>query len=132
MLVLVLGARADEVVGAIQLHEATPVVCSEWAYGTWASLRCGLAAAGPAADESVVVLGDQPTLTVDRIAAVLDVPGPIVRALDHGAPSHPVVIRRGAHLSREALRAAPGVELPPLPDVDTPEQLAEIARLQVS
>ena len=124
--VVVLGARADLVEGAIQLHGATPVICKDWSGGTWSSLRCGLSATDADAAEIVVVLGDQPTLTRERIDAVLRVPGPIVRALDAGAPSHPVVIRRGAEISPAALRDATGIELPSLPDVDTREQLLEV------
>jgi CTP:molybdopterin cytidylyltransferase MocA len=125
-LTLVLGARAAEIAAAVQLHGATPVVCDDWREGTWASVRCGLRHVGPEAEEIVIALGDQPTLTADRVERVLAAPGPIVRALDRGAPSHPLVIRRGAVVTREALRNAGGVELPPLADVDTREQLVEI------
>jgi CTP:molybdopterin cytidylyltransferase MocA len=121
--VLVLGAHAAEVLAGVDLHTGEPVVCEDWANGTLASLRCGLRALGDNDEAVVVALGDQPMLTRTRIDAVLAVEGPLVRALDGGAPSHPVVIRPGAALSHEALRGAPGVELGPLPDVDTREQL---------
>jgi CTP:molybdopterin cytidylyltransferase MocA len=123
---LVLGAHAEAVRAGVDLHGATPVVCEDWADGTFASLRCGLLALGPGDDTVVVALGDQPTLSHARIAAVLAAEGPLVRALDNGAPSHPVVIRPGAALSQEALRTAPGVELGPLPDIDTREQLVDV------
>jgi nicotine blue oxidoreductase len=119
--VVVLGAHADEVLAGARLDDV--VVCPNWAEGTSASLRCGLAALGDEPDTVVVALGDQPGLTRERIEAVLAVGGAIVRARDGGAPSHPVVIRRGAHVTHEALRSAPGVELGPLADVDTREQL---------
>jgi CTP:molybdopterin cytidylyltransferase MocA len=122
---LVLGAHAEAVRAGVDLHGAIPVVCKDWADGTFASLRCGLLALGPGDDAVVVALGDQPTLSRARIAAVLAANGPLVRALDNGALSHPVVIRPGATLSPEALRAAPGVELGPLPDIDTQEQLMD-------
>jgi CTP:molybdopterin cytidylyltransferase MocA len=124
--VVVLGAHADQVRAAVQLHGAEPVVCTDWASGTLASLRCGLRALGEDYDAVVVALGDQPTLTPERIDAVLALDGPVVRALDGGAPSHPVVIRPGAAITQKSLRGAPGVELGPLPDVDTREQLGEI------
>jgi CTP:molybdopterin cytidylyltransferase MocA len=73
----------------------------------------------------VIVLGDQPTLTAERIEQVLQAPGSIVRARDAGAPSHPIVIRRGAVVTHAALRLAEGIELSPLPDVDTPDDLAK-------
>jgi len=124
--VVVLGAHAGEVRAGVDLHGAEPVVCDDWAEGTFASLRAGLRALGHEHEAVVVALGDQPGLTRERIDAVLACPGAIVRALDGGAPSHPVVIRHGARLTPEALRTAPGLELGPLADVDTPEQLARI------
>jgi CTP:molybdopterin cytidylyltransferase MocA len=121
--VVVLGARAEEVRRGVRLDGVEVVVCPDWAEGTFASLRCGLAALGDAPDAVVVALGDQPTLTRARIDAVLADGAPLARALDGGAPSHPVVIRRGAAVTREALRAARGPDLGPLEDVDTPESL---------
>jgi CTP:molybdopterin cytidylyltransferase MocA len=123
---LVLGAHAEAVRAGVDLHGATPVVCEDWAQGTFASLRCGLLALGSADEAVVVALGDQPTLSRERIAAVLATDGLLVRALADGAPSHPVVIRRGAMLSPEALRTAPGIELGPLPDIDTRDQLLDV------
>ena len=122
--VVVLGAHADDVREGVDLHGAEPVVCDDWAEGTFASLRAGLHAIGHEHDAVVVALGDQPGLTVERIEAVLALDGPLVRARDGGAPSHPVVIRHGARVTPEALRTAPGVELGPLADVDTREDLA--------
>ena len=124
---VVLGARAEEVRAGVRLPGAEVVVCADWARGTGASLRCGLDALGDGADAVVVVLGDQPFLTRGRIDAVLADGAPLARALDGGAPSHPVVIRREATVSREALRAAHGPELGPLADVDTPESLRRLA-----
>jgi nicotine blue oxidoreductase len=121
--VVVLGAKAEEVRAGVRLHGAEVAVCDGWAEGTFASLRCGLAALGDEPDAVVVALGDQPLLSAARIDAVLAHGTPLARALDGGAPSHPVVIRRGAAVTREALRAAPGPELGPLADIDTPESL---------
>jgi molybdenum cofactor cytidylyltransferase len=121
--VVVLGAHAEQVRAGVDLHGAQPVVCDDWAEGTFASLRCGLRALGHGDDALVVALGDQPSISREHIEAVLAAPGPIVRALDAGAPSHPVVIRHGARITPESLRTAAGVELGPLGDVDTREQL---------
>jgi molybdenum cofactor cytidylyltransferase len=119
--VVVLGAHAEAVRAGVDLSGVEVVVCEDWAEGTFASLRCGLAAAGDS--DVVVALGDQPRLSRERIEAVLRAGAPIARARDGGAPSHPVVIRRGAEVTREALRGADGPELGPLGDVDTPEVL---------
>jgi len=122
--VVVLGARADEVRDALGLRHS--VVCEAWEEGIFASLQCGLAALGDAHDAVVVALGDQPFLSRERIEAVLSVDAPIARAWDGDAPSHPVVIRRGARLTHPAMRAAPGLDLGPLADVDTPEALRSL------
>ena len=119
--VVVLGAHAEAVRAGVDLAGVEVVVCENWADGTFASLACGLRAAGGA--DVVVALGDQPRLSRERISAVLAVDAPIARARDDGAPSHPVVIRRGAAVTPEALRGADGPELGPLADVDTPESL---------
>jgi CTP:molybdopterin cytidylyltransferase MocA len=124
--VVVLGARAEEVRRGVALDGVDVVVCEDWAEGTFASLSCGLAAVGDRADAIVVALGDQPRLSRERIDAVLACDGGLVRARDGGAPSHPVVIRRGATVTRDALRAATGPELGPLADVDTPESLRNL------
>jgi len=123
--VVVVGARADEVRAGADLGET--VVCPDWEQGIYASLQCGLAALGGGYDAVVVVLGDQPSISRERIEAVLAFDAPIARARDGAAPSHPVVIRRGAPLTHEAMRNAPGPDLGPLPDVDTPEQLRKLA-----
>lgn len=125
--VLVVGAHAEQILSGIQLHGAMPVVCEDWREGIWASVTCGLKQT-PDADEIVIALGDQPTLTTERIERVLATPGPIVRARDGGVPGHPIVIRRGAAVTHDAVRHAAGVELPPLPDVDTREELVQITR----
>jgi len=125
--VVVLGAHADEVRAGVDLQGARPVVNPDWEAGPFASLQCGLRALGDAHDAVLVALGDQPSLSRERIDAVLAHGGPIVRAGDGGAPSHPVVIRRGFALDHDALRHAPQVELGPLPDVDTREELAGLS-----
>lgn len=123
--VVVLGARADEVREALGLGDT--VVCPDWEQGIFASLQCGLAALGDASYDAVIVaLGDQPFLSRERIEAVLSVDAPIARAWDGEAPSHPVVIRRGAALTHPAMRHAPGLDLGPLADVDTPEALRSL------
>ena len=92
--VVVLGHAADEIVAAVDLHGARPVVCAEWAEGQAASLRCGLAALE--ADEVVVVLGDQPGITSAALDAVISAGGDedAVRATYDGEASHPVLLRR--------------------------------------
>jgi CTP:molybdopterin cytidylyltransferase MocA len=94
--VVVLGARAGDVLAAVDLHGARPVICEAWRDGQAASLQAGLAALPPDADRALVVLGDGPGLdpaAIRRMAG--SVPGERVLAADYGAGrSHPVVIPR--------------------------------------
>ena len=97
-IVVVLGARAEEIRAGADLRGAEIVVCRDWAEGMGASLRAGLAALRDA-DEVVIVLADQPFITPEVVARVRAVPGDAVRAVYDGAPGHPVVVR-GAVLAR--------------------------------
>jgi len=94
--VVVLGARAGDVLAAVDLHGARPVICEAWRDGQAASLQAGLAALPQGADRALVVLGDGPGLdpeAVRRMAA--HTAGGRVLAADYGAGrSHPVVIPR--------------------------------------
>ena len=109
--VVVLGARAEEIRAGADLGRAEVVVCADWAEGMGASLRRGLAALGRA-DEVVVVLADQPFITPAVVARVRAAPGDAARATYGGAPGHPVVLRRRADRARR--RAARRRGLPRL------------------
>jgi molybdenum cofactor cytidylyltransferase len=91
--VVVLGARADEIRAGAALGDAEVVVCDDWAEGMGASLRAGLAAVA-GAGEVVVVLADQPFIGRAVVERVRAAPGDAARATYGGAPGHPVVLRR--------------------------------------
>jgi molybdenum cofactor cytidylyltransferase len=93
--VVVLGHEAGAIRARVDLHGATPVVCDDWAAGQAASLRRGLEALG-SVDAVVVTLGDQPGITPEAIAAVIEADGEedAVRAVYDGRPGHPVLLRR--------------------------------------
>jgi molybdenum cofactor cytidylyltransferase len=95
--VVVLGHDADAIRRRVDLGDAEAVVCENWREGQAASLRCGIAALG-AVDAAVVTLGDQPYITPQVIAAVLDSYDDrrhdAVRATYGGDPGHPVLITR--------------------------------------
>jgi molybdenum cofactor cytidylyltransferase len=96
-IVVVLGHDADRVRSSIAFGDAEPVVAQDWAEGQAASLRQGVAVAGDEAEAVVVTLGDQPYITPQVIAMVLDARRrftPAVRATYGGAPGHPVLIER--------------------------------------
>ena len=105
--VVVLGARAEEIRAGANLGGAQVVVCDDWAEGMGASLRAGLAALA-GAGEVVVVLADQPFITPDVVARVRAAPGDAARAVYGGAPGHPVVLRRALLARAGELRGDAG------------------------
>jgi len=142
--VVVLGARAEEVRGAVPAGVARVVVAPDWAEGQAASLRAGVAALG-AVDAVVVVLADQPGITPAAVAAALAARDPArfdaVRAVYGDAPGHPVVLERALLARVPALRGDEGARgllrgarvraldltgLADPRDVDTPEELAAL------
>jgi len=110
--VLVVGARADEVLAAVRPGAARVVRCPDWEEGMAASLRTGLAALD--ADWSVVLLADQPGIgreAVTRIAAAAAEAPPgitAVRGTYAGRPSHPVALARALAQAAGALRGDAG------------------------
>jgi molybdenum cofactor cytidylyltransferase len=140
--VVVLGHAADEIRARVDLHGATPVVCDGWEEGQSASLRCGLQALGDV-DALLVVLGDQPGLTVAAVEALLSAGGDedALRAAYGGMPGHPVLLRRPLLARAGELRGDSGfrdllrdarvgtVEVGHLADpgdVDTPHELRRL------
>jgi molybdenum cofactor cytidylyltransferase len=140
-LVVVLGARADEIRAAVDLGAARVVVAEDWMDGQSASLRHGLAAVADA-DAVVIALGDQPFLSPRAVEAVLAARGPgadAVRATYGGVPGHPIVLERalfaavselrGDEGARSLLRDARAVPCDGLgrpDDIDTPGQLEAV------
>jgi molybdenum cofactor cytidylyltransferase len=146
--VVVLGAHAEHVAATADLAEAETVICERWGEGISASLRTGVRSlAGAAA--IVVVLGDQPFITPQVIAAIIDeidAQAPAARATYDGRPGHPVLIKRPLFEAIEELRGDAGardllagagvrnVECGHLcrpDDIDTPDDLEAARRLVV-
>jgi molybdenum cofactor cytidylyltransferase len=146
-IVVVLGARAEEIRAGVDFGLAEPVVCEDWADGQAASLRCGIAAVA-GAEAAVLTLGDMPRITPQVIARFADIAAEHgsharARAVYDGLPGHPVVLGcayfgqiaalRGDVGAREVLKAigAHPVECSQLcsaADVDTPEALERLRR----
>jgi CTP:molybdopterin cytidylyltransferase MocA len=141
--VVVLGAEAAGVRDAVDFGEARPVECEEWQEGMAASLRCGVRAVGDC-DWVLVTLGDQPRVTAQVIAAVMDhaesAPAgtAAVRATYDGVGGHPVALGRailpgvaqlrgdvGARelLGHATVRTFEAAHLCDPGDVDTPQDL---------
>ena len=140
--VVVLGAHADAVLEKVDLSGTDVVVCDGWAGGQSASLQAGVAALGDI-EAAVVTLGDQPFISSEVIAGVLDHRGRhlAVRATYDGRPGHPVLLERrlldhvieldgdtGARPLLEGDHVYPwevGRMCDPI-DIDTPERLQEV------
>jgi CTP:molybdopterin cytidylyltransferase MocA len=136
--VVVLGARSDELLAAVRFGRAEPVVCPEWERGQSASLRCGLDAL-EGVSKVIVTLGDAPLVSSRVISLFVDQPGG-TRAVYDGRPGHPVVLGAeqiealnslsGDRGARDLLRGGPVIEVGHLcsgRDVDTPDDL-EVVR----
>jgi molybdenum cofactor cytidylyltransferase len=95
-IVVVLGAGAEVVRARSDLSGTQVVVATDWEEGIAASLRAGIEALADA-DAVVITLADQPLITPEVIAAVLDridSPAPSARATYAGRPGHPVLVKR--------------------------------------
>ncbi len=96
-IVVVLGARAEEIRAGVDLGDTDIVVCEDWASGQSASLRTGIEAVGDSAEAAVITLGDMPRVTPQVIARFADLAGEHgararARAVYDGVPGHPVVL----------------------------------------
>ena len=134
---VVLGAHSTEIRARVQFGRAEVTVCSDWASGQAASLRCGLLAL-TGAEKVLVTLGDAPLITPEAIARFVDEPAG-TRAVFGGRPGHPVVLGpreisaavslTGDQGARELLRGGRQIEVGHLcsgRDVDTPDDLEAI------
>jgi molybdenum cofactor cytidylyltransferase len=140
--VVVLGARADEIRARVDFGSAEIVVCEAWESGQSASLKAGIAAIA-GAEAAVITLGDMPRVTPQVIARFADLAAEHgadarARAVYDGVPGHPVVLGRdhfaavaaieGDIGARDLLRSI-GVHriecahLSSAVDIDTPEDL---------
>jgi molybdenum cofactor cytidylyltransferase len=95
--IVVLGHDGASNRARIDFGAVTTVVCQDWREGQAASLRRGIAALGNVT-AAVITLGDQPFITPQVIAGVMDSFDPdyhdAVRATYRGAPGHPVLLGR--------------------------------------
>ena len=99
-ILVVLGHSAGEVADRLALPAHGRVVLNpDHALGQSTSLQAGLRAAATGADAAVVLLGDQPGIRPEAIAAVvrswLEEGGAVVQASYGGRPAHPSLFARG-------------------------------------
>jgi molybdenum cofactor cytidylyltransferase len=143
-LIVVLGARAEEIGRALPAHPVLrSVVNFRYSQGQLSSLMVGIGALSPESEAAIVNLVDHPLVSSETIKAVLDsfraAPVPIVIASYHGKRGHPVlfssqvygeilaapldqgakvVVRKDPARVREIPLDDPGI----LADIDTPEE----------
>lgn len=149
--VVVLGARADEVAASAKLGAAQLVHCAEWSEGLSASLRAGVQAAiEGGADAVVVALADQPLLDARAVTRLIAARAPsqldALRATYAGVPGHPMLLESSTFGAVERLRGDAGARallddpatrvgliacdgLGRPDDADTPEALARLEAL---
>jgi len=111
--VVVLGARADEVAAGVALGDAQVVCCDDWADGVSASLRAGVrVAAARGADAVVVALADQPLLDARAVARLIAARSPshldALRATYAGVPGHPTLLESSTFEAIEDLHGDAG------------------------
>jgi molybdenum cofactor cytidylyltransferase len=150
-LVVAIGGSADDVRSSVDLTGAEVVVNDAYGAGCSSSIAAALATVDPRCDVLVLMLGDQPGVTADTVAALLagqgDAPLAVCRYDD--GPGHPIAFARSVFPALADLhgdkgvwrlldqRAADVAQVPvagriPL-DVDTPEDYrAALAALAVA
>jgi CTP:molybdopterin cytidylyltransferase MocA len=139
--VVVLGHDAEAIRSHVDFQDAGHVECPTWEDGMAASLRCGIRALG-AVDAVLVLLGDQPFITPQAIAAVVDTDldrWDAGRAAYDGEPGHPVLLGPRllgrvdelagdagfrALLAQRRIRLVESAHLCDPTDIDTREELA--------
>jgi molybdenum cofactor cytidylyltransferase len=101
--VVVLGARANEISAAVDIGRARVVLNPDHEQGMSTSLRAGIASLGTDVSRAMVILGDQPDISaalVDRLLDLQQTSGRPAAALSFDGLLHPPMV-----LARELWRA---------------------------
>ena len=111
--IVVVGHEAEEIRRKVSLQRAKFVEAPDFREGCSASIRAGLQAIDPKAQAAVLVLGDQPGIESEIIAAVSErwwqVRTPVVRISYRGQPGHPMVVGKAIFEQVKALHGDKGV-----------------------
>jgi len=137
--VVVLGADADELQAALSWRDETRVINPTPENGLSGSVALGMRTVSRLqAGRVVVLMGDQPFLTLDQLRRILATRGQIVVPRFNGQPGNPVVLDHSVWSLARSLRGDRGfsqlfaaydnvvtyVEIPGTnPDIDTPADL---------
>jgi molybdenum cofactor cytidylyltransferase len=112
-IVVVLGHRAHDIAAAVPAKgRARFATNPDYAAGQSTSLRTGLRAASRRSDAAVILLGDQPEVRPESIAAVVEAwargKGPVVQAAYEGTTGHPVLFDRSLWVELEGAEGDEG------------------------
>jgi molybdenum cofactor cytidylyltransferase len=111
--VVVVGHDADAIRRHVVLHRARFVVAPDFHEGCTSSIRAGLDALPPQSEAVVLILGDQPGIESDIIAAVVEgwrhTQTPIVRVSYRGRSGHPMLFAKAQFGQLKALHGDKGV-----------------------
>jgi molybdenum cofactor cytidylyltransferase len=111
--VVVLGARADEITAAVDLGRARVVVNPDYQQGLSTSLRAGIASLGAEVSRAVVMLGDQPDVNAAMLDRLLDLQEasalPAAALSFEGLLHPPMVLAREMWSGLDALRGDVGL-----------------------
>jgi len=96
--IVVLGCRAEEITASIADRPVQVVVNQEWKSGLSSSVRAGLSAVKPEVGAALFVLADQPGITTEVIAKIVEryreTRAPIVVPTHQGRRGNPVLFDR--------------------------------------
>jgi CTP:molybdopterin cytidylyltransferase MocA len=110
---VVLGARADEIAARIDLGRARVVINPAYEQGMSTSLRAGIESLGPEILRAVVILGDQPDIDaalIDRLLEAQEISGLPAAALSFDGLLHPpMVLARSTWADLDALEGDVGL-----------------------
>lgn len=144
--IVVLGADAEAVEGAIAWSGATPVRNPDADRGLSSSLVIGMASIDPGVDAVLILLGDQPLVRASTIRALIDAPDDparpvVVPSYPNDRGRNPVLLRRAAFGLIDEARGDRGLGpvldahqelvtevavMADNPDVDTPGDLVHV------
>lgn len=111
--VVVVGHEAEAIRRNVALRRARFVEAPDFHEGCTSSIRAGLEALHPQAEAVVLILGDQPGIERETIAAVVEgwrqLQAPVVRVSYRGRSGHPMLFTKALFGQLTALHGDKGV-----------------------
>lgn len=111
--VVVVGHEAEAIRRNVALQRARFVEAPDFHEGCTSSIRAGLEALHPQAEAVVLILGDQPGIERETIAAVVEgwrqLQAPVVRVSYRGRSGHPMLFTKALFGQLKALHGDKGV-----------------------